>query len=156
VPEVKHRFQTAYAAHPRVQKDPGGPSLAKQSFAAETNINNILRKYHKTGLLDHVNKHQGDYSDLTLGTDYHENMTALIAAQDAFDSLPSGIRTQFHNDPAEFLEFAQNGENIAEMISLGLATPSQADPAPPTAAPAQEGGDTTPASGPAPGPLDAG
>jgi phage internal scaffolding protein len=145
VPDAKIKIQTAYCPHPRVQKHPGGPSLAKQSFASESNINVILARYHKTGLIDHLNKHKGDYSDLVLSTDYHENMQALIDAQEAFDSLPSGIRTRFFNDPAQFLEFAQNPDNFEDLISLGLAErPSQAAPAPPTAAPVPpEGGEPT-------------
>ena len=40
------------------------PSLTKQSFKDECNINNIMSKYMKDGLIGHVNKHQGRYDDL--------------------------------------------------------------------------------------------
>ncbi len=151
MPATKNKFQTAYANHPRVKKDPGGPSLTKQAFAAETNINVILTKYHATGLLDHVNTHKGEYMDLVLSTDYHQNMTALIEAQASFDSLPSGLRNRFYNDPAQFLEFVQDPENFDEMVALGLAEmPSQADPEGTPNAPKapEEGGQLEPEEAP--------
>ena len=98
-------------------------SRTKQSFRDETDVNLILRKYEKTGLIDHVNRYQGDYTDLTEVQDYHTSMNQIIAAREAFQSLPSGIRNRFANDPAQFLEFAGNPENQKEMVKMGLMRP---------------------------------
>lgn len=98
------------------------PSLTKQSFKDECDISNIMSKYQKTGLITHVKRHGGNYSDLSDVVDYHDAMNRIIKAQDAFNSLPSSIRAKFNNDPGQFVEFVSNPKNEKEMIELGLAT----------------------------------
>ena len=96
------------------------PSLTKQAFRDESNVNNIMAKYLQTGLLDHVNQHQGSYADFINAPDYHTAMNRITAADQAFQSMPSDIRKKFSNSPSEFLEFAQNPDNVEEMRELGL------------------------------------
>lgn len=132
----------------RHQKETFGPSMAKQAMADECNINNIMAKYQKTGLVNHVSAHQGRYETLPGELDYQAGLNLVIAAQNLFDSLPSSIRTRFHNDPAQYLAFCENPDNQDEMIKMGLLPPkpvSQAmpetdvngDPMPATDPPAQ-------------------
>jgi len=104
----------------RVQFHPEGPSRTKQSFAAECDINTILAKYAKTGLIEHVKRYGGFYGDLPNGADFQTHLNAVIAGQDAFNSLPAKIRDKFHNDPAQFLAFVDDVENAEEMVTLGL------------------------------------
>ena len=122
-----------YRPHERVQLHPG-PGRTKQSFAKESNINLIMAKYEKTGLLDHLNKHEGNYGNFIGYADYHTSMNQIQEAADAFQTIPAGVRAKFSNDPAKFLEFAQNPENIDELIEMGLARPksptSEAPPEP--------------------------
>jgi len=109
--------------HPRVQYHPVGPSLTKQSFANECNINHIMKKFQKSGLVDHLNENKGEYGNYIGYEDYHTSMNKILAADIAFSSIPSSIRANFNNDPAKFLEFAQNPENLDELIEMGLAPP---------------------------------
>lgn len=102
-----------------------GKSRTFQEFKNECNINNILAKYQKQGVLEHFNKHQGDYSDYTNVQDYHSSYNQIIAAQDAFNDLPSSVRKRFNNDPGSFLEFVGNPDNVEEMCELGLAKPRE-------------------------------
>jgi len=113
---------TFFREHPRFYSDVGGQSRTKQSFKAECDINTILKKYQKTGLLSHVSQYQGRYEDLPSEIDYQQSLNAIIAAEESFSSLPSKIRARFGNDPAEFLQFVENPANENEMIDLGLAT----------------------------------
>lgn len=108
-----------------------GKSATKQSFKDECDINTILKKYRKSGLLEHVSQYQGKYADLSEPTDYQTALNIVIQATAAFDSLPSNIRKRFANNPGAFLEFADNPDNQEEMIKLGLATrkPSEEVPA---------------------------
>jgi len=103
-----------------------GKSLTKQSFTAECDINNILRKYQKTGALDHVNKHEAIYGFAT-SHDFQSALEIIRTGQTMFDELPSSIRTKFENDPAKFLDFVQDKNNQAEMVELGLAHTIQQD-----------------------------
>ena len=51
-------------------------------------------------------------------------MQIVASANSLFAGLPSTIREKFENDPAKFLEFAQDEENLDEMRKMGLAEQS--------------------------------
>lgn len=129
------KFKTAYSPHKRVQITfPPGSGRAQQSFADECDINNVMRRYEKTGILDHVNKYQGDYGDFTHAQDYQTSIEQVRAAQEAFDSLPAAIRNRFGNSPGEFLAFVEDEENEDEMRTMGLLPPREKEPPPPKVA----------------------
>lgn len=98
------------------------PSMTKQSFKASCDINNILVKYQKTGVFDHVKQYEGQYFDAT-ETDYHEAMNTIINADNMFADLPAKARDYFNNDPAEFLAFFDeySDEAVDKLYDLGLA-----------------------------------
>lgn len=119
-------FKTAHTGYPRVQFETVGPSLTHQSMAGETDINNIMRKFEKTGILEHRNTFEGKYGDFTdTPQDYHESMNAVLAANDMFETLPAKIRRRFGNDPGQFLDFVGDPNNSKEMIKMGLAKASK-------------------------------
>ncbi len=123
-------MRSAYIPHDRVQSHAVGKSLTKQSFRDETEINNILAKYAKTGLVDHVNKFgSAQYGDMPNQADFHEAMNLVTSAQAMFAELPAELRKDFGNDPAKFLEFVSDPESHDEMVEMGLI---------PTPAPAPE------------------
>ena len=95
------------------------PSLAKQSFRDECDINNILRKFNVTGELP-VGSVQPQYGDFSGITDYQSALNAVMAAQDSFLALPAKIRARFDNDAALFVDFASDEANKDEMKALGL------------------------------------
>ncbi|AXL14710.1 internal scaffolding protein [Microviridae sp.] len=123
--EIRKPYQPRLRVLARI----GGPSLTKQSFAGETNINSIMARFEKTGLLDHVSQYQGSYMDLIDAPGFHDAANSIIAANEAFESLPSSIRRRFNNDPSSFLEFVQNEDNFDQLVELGLARPKD-DPDP--------------------------
>jgi len=127
-----------FKSHPRVTAEPRGTSRTKQSFAEESEINRIVARYQKTGIVDHVAKYGGMYGDMPDQDDFHEAMNLVTEAQTMFNDLPSNVRSRFTNDPAEFLEFVSDPENRDEMIKMGLitsGTASEADEDPPAADP---------------------
>lgn len=97
------------------------PSLAKQSFRDECNINLIMRKYEKDGLIKHLNNHEGRYEDYIPHDGYHNALNQILEAETMFNKIPSKIRAVFQNDAEKFLEFVQNPENTDEMVEMGLA-----------------------------------
>lgn len=115
-------FRTAYGERFRVVTEFFKPSMAKQSFKDECDINRVMDRWLKTGVLVHVNKFHGDYSDVS---NFPEDLQAayeqIRVAEEAFGSLPSLVRKKFRNDPAAFLDFVSKEENREEMYELGLA-----------------------------------
>lgn len=118
------------------------PSMTKQSFVKECDINNIIKQYSTTGVLKHISARaeQGMYIDLPDEVDFQTSIEIVRAAQDAFASLPSSVRSRFENDPGQFLDFMSNPKNQEEMIKLGLATDNRPPKEPETPPAAQSGG----------------
>lgn len=105
----------------KVVVDTGSVSRTKQSFAKECDINHIMSRYEKTGLIAHVNRVQGQYGDFAGPPDYQEAMNMVVRAGDMFMSLPAKVRARFGNDPGEFLAFVTDAANAEEVVKLGLA-----------------------------------
>lgn len=136
---TKHTF---YRPHKRVQEDGRivtvhgeityPPSMAKQEFKRECDINNILKQYSKTGMVQHVNKRaaEGMYTDLPDAIDFQDSLNLVREAEASFMTLPARVRDQFGNDPAQFLAFCGDPANAEEMVKLGLrqAPPPEAAP----------------------------
>lgn len=99
------------------------PSMTKQSFVAECDINNIIRDFQLSGQVAHINARaqQGAYLDLPDTIDFQESFNLVRQAQDAFDTLPAKIRANFDNDPAQFLAYVQDPANHAQLVTWGLA-----------------------------------
>ena len=104
----------------RVKKEVGEKSLTKQEFRDQCDVNRIMDKYQKTGLLDHVSRYQGQYGDFADAPDYHTALNKMYEADAMFMTVPSSIREMFNNDAGEFLEFVMDPANEAEMREIGL------------------------------------
>jgi len=130
------KFKTAYAKHERETAPCVGKSLTHQSEMASCDINRIMHKFEKTGILEHRNNFEGQYGDFLDASDYQTSINQVIEADEMFQTLPAKLRRRFHNDPAAFLEYVSNPENTEEMYQLGLAIrpaeDDKDDPAPPT------------------------
>lgn len=124
---AKIPFRTAYDRSYRTPQDFSGNSMTKQSFKNECDINGIMAKFEKTGIIEHARNYQGDYTDCINISDYHTAHNQILAAQDAFASLPASIRKKFENDPYAFISFAQDPANHQEMVDLGLAYAKRED-----------------------------
>ncbi len=124
----------------------------KQSFKDECDINQILKKWRRTGELEHLSTHKPTYGDFSNPDDYITALTKVKSAQADFDALSSRIRARMDNDPAAFLSFMEDPENHDEAVALGLiskpATPAPVPvaPVPPESPPEPESG-STPVSG---------
>lgn len=115
------------------------PSLTKQSFRDQCDINNILKQYKVTGQIQHIsaNAARGVYDDLPSDLDFQDALNLVLEAEKSFATLPSRVRARFSNDPQEFLAFSADPANAGELVELGLAQrrpdpePEQIPPAPP-------------------------
>lgn len=104
----------------------------KSEFADECDINNIMARYRKTGVLPDSARAAaarfGDFSDIPT---YLEMQERVFAAEELFMALPAAVRDQFDNDPGKFLAASETKEGVELMTKLGLGnTPPASDPLP--------------------------
>lgn len=130
------------------------PSLTKQSFAEEADINTIVRRFRLTGEMP-VGVRMPTFGDFEGVMSYHDSLNAIREADEAFMSMPWDVRARFHNNAAEFVEFCSNEENRDEAVKLGLVPAQVAElaastPPPPSGAAAPPA--PSPGSPPSPPP----
>ena len=104
--------------------------MTKQSFKDECDINNIMRRYEATGVIQHLSGRTAEFGDYISELDFQQSMNAVILAQDMFAALPARVRDRFGNDPARMLGFLEDPKNREEAIELGLVNAPPAEPAP--------------------------
>ena len=107
----------------KVQLDCTGDKIrTKQSFKKESDINNILKKFLKTGVISQsaINKRQATFADVSQIGDFADCHNRIVAAGAAFGTLPAAVRARFANTPAELLDFLSNPANRQEAIDLGI------------------------------------
>jgi len=118
--EVKNRFSPSEKV-----VSPTGHTPAQQQFKDDADINSIMKRFQKTGAIDHVAKHQPQYG-VSTPQSLHEAMNIVTKAESMFADLPSSLRRRFNGSAAEMLEFVQNPENEEEAKKLGLALSDKA------------------------------
>lgn len=107
------------------------PSLTRQEFAEECDINMLMAQYEKTGFLPaNVNRTEPRYLDVSDVPDLPRALEILKDTTEAFMSLPATVRREFDNDPVKFIEFAENPENLEKMREWKLAPPAPVEPPP--------------------------
>ena len=115
-------------------------TMTEQSHKKLCDINNIMARYTKSGVLDHVRRFEPVYSDVTEG-DYLEAMNRVAAAKTMFEELPSTIRRHFGDDVATFLAFCdQSTDAPGELQAIAEEYRQRSldnPPAPPSEQPAE-------------------
>ena len=110
-------------------------SLTQQQFRDESDINNIVDRFMKTGHLpDPVSMPQ--YVDYEGVFDFQSAMNVVRQADENFMRMDAKVRARFHNSPQEFLDFFADPANSEEAVRLGLALPQPKESPPVDAAPA--------------------
>lgn len=117
------KIRKPFDPSPRSRLSFNNETRTKQSFKAECDINNIMAKYAKTGVLEHTKNVQGAYGDFSDVPDFQEARNRLIAAEQAFMALPAKLRKEFDNDPANLVAFIEDDANYERAAELGLIAP---------------------------------
>lgn len=117
------------------------PSLTEQAHAAETDINGIIARYKKTGVLGTPDQIRdmffGDFSEV--GSRFE---CALITAdaKEQFMALPIEARREFGHSLEDFLKALDDPTQLERFVKVGLvkappketATPDNPDPVAPS------------------------
>lgn len=126
-------------------------TLTKQSEKDACDLNLIMARYEKTGVLPDMIRSNPQYGDFSSVPDFLQAQLLVRKANDQFAALDAHVRDRFGNDPAYMLAFCADPANAEEMVKLGLAV---AKPNVPTGAPdtgakeSTNGGSTGSAVGP--------
>lgn len=97
-----------------------GKERTQQQFKDECDVNMIIKKYKKTGIITHSNSKTGSYADMSIMPSYQEAMNVVTAAKSAFEELPAHIRAKFRNNPENMINYLKDDRNRTEAIKLGL------------------------------------
>lgn len=116
-------FRTAYSKAIFVDAGVKGPTMAKQAFRDECDINVILKRYEQTGVLPEIRADiEGRYGDFSEIQDYQGALNTVLLAQEMFEALPAKARDRFKNDPEGLIRFVADPKNAEEVERLGLGT----------------------------------
>ncbi len=113
----------------------------KQSFKKEADINHIMARYVKTGLMspEAITLREQNFADVSEIGDFQSCQEQLLNANKAFMTLAVDIRTRFNNNASELLDFVADAENREEAIKLGIIPkPQEVTPEEPTETPPGE------------------
>lgn len=125
-----------------------GPSLTRQEFAEECDINSLMSRYdaHVIGGPGNMAPANPMYVDFThMPGNLLDYMEFMKTAEQSFMSLPAVVRREFDNSAPAFVDFASDPENLEQMRTWGLAPPKVETPVQvPGPAPAAEGGSAPP------------
>lgn len=96
-----------------------GPTKTRQSEAAACDINNIMARYKKTGVIPVVDR-PVLYQDVAEIGDFRSVLDRVDRANKMFMKLPAKVRAEFGNDVATFLDFTSDPANRDQMVEMGL------------------------------------
>lgn len=126
-PHLRRRVQTSIGDQ---------PSMTRQEFKDDCDINRIMAKFQITGALAHFARFSPEYFDAT-ANDFQEAQNLVLRARSMFEALPSAIRKECAT-PEGFLTFVQDPANADRLRELGLREappPTTTAPAPSTPVP---------------------
>lgn len=118
MPKFRTRFNVNEFDKPVVNIT--SPTMTQQHFKDECDINIIVDRFTRTGLVTNINPREPLYMDVSNVPDYITAFNIVTAAQESFDSLPSDVRKFFDNNPSNMVEFVQDPSNREQAIQLGL------------------------------------
>lgn len=127
----KFFFWSAYDLPPSPGYESDLPSLTIQSARDEADINAIMARYAKTGVIspDVISRRAGVFADVGKFGDYGTLLDAVCSVQEEFDALNPEIREKFNNSPEELINWLQDSDNYDEAVRYGLVVkhPSTVD-----------------------------
>lgn len=101
----------------RVRTPVGERSMTEQSHARACDINTIMMRFQKDGVITHMSKYEPQYGDVT-EADYKASQDLVARVKTEFEELPAFVRKEFPDGVGEYLELTQTEEGIAELREI--------------------------------------
>jgi len=105
--------------------DTGTETKVQQHLQQSTDINQIVGRYKKTGLLQStMAKNMTQPTQPVFGVypfnDFQDAYNHVQQVKQDFMRLPARVRARFDNNPANVVRFVDNADNAVEAIKMGL------------------------------------
>lgn len=109
------------------KRQPWGESQTIQSQEPETNINQIMKRWERTGELTHVSRAIAQYRDMTGIPDLEGALNIVADAQSIFEEMPAEVRKACDHNVAKFLPFIDDPGNLERCIELKILPPKMVE-----------------------------
>lgn len=96
-----------------------GEDRTRQEFKDECDINVLMARYERTGILPQGREISTTYADVS-AWDFADSMQKIATVKGIFSQLDARTRARFENNPEIMLEFIADPANIAEAVKMGL------------------------------------
>lgn len=117
-------------AHDPVDEFNDEPSMTRQEFADECDINILMAHYEKNAVLPPQNRREPQYFDASSVPDFRDALDIAREAEEAFMRVPAHVRKELDNDVYKFVEYCQDSKNDENLRKWGLLEPIKVEPGP--------------------------
>lgn len=125
-------IRSRYDQHDSVSFKVETPSMTRQEFKDECDVNIIVARHAETGLWDKNLKPPTrcpQFIDIANAPDAMTAHNLFIQAREAFMSLPANVRRDMDNNPNELIAFVSDDNNYDKALEYGLVN-KRPDPLP--------------------------
>ena len=119
----KQTFRSAYDLGNEDYSQSFTDGLTEQHHTDTCDINKILAQFMETGIMPQTNANP-QYGDVT-DVDFTQMQNQLATAKTLFEELPEQVKARFNNEMHTFLHFAENPNNLPELVDMGLAVKNE-------------------------------
>jgi hypothetical protein len=120
---TKNTFRSAYNLGNEDYSQSFTDGLTEQHHTDTCDINKILAQFMETGIMPNTNANP-QYGDVT-DVDFTQMQNQLAIAKTLFEELPEQVKARFNNEMHTFLHFAENPNNLPELVDMGLAVKNE-------------------------------
>lgn len=104
---------------PRYPQKHTGETLTEQHHKDSCDVNNIIKRYEATGLIENMQTRTPRWEYASAQT-FDEAARIVASANTQFEELPAHIRKKFGNSTETFLDALQDPEQLKTMQDLGF------------------------------------
>lgn len=102
-------------------------SKVQEQFADACQTDTIIRKYNMLGVNPFIAAGGSQYLDTTEIPSFVVAQNSQVKVREYFEGLPSDIRLEFNNDPAQFAEAVLDPQNADYLREIGVLAPLPAE-----------------------------
>lgn len=102
-------------------------SKVQEQFADACQTDTIIRKYNMMGVNPFIASGGSQYLDTTEIPSFVVAQNSQVKLREYFEGLPSDIRLEFNNDPAQFAEAVLDPQNAEYLREIGVLAPLPAE-----------------------------